>query len=193
MTTVACEIFRRELEEVAPELAREATWVSPGLHVDLNRLHGALTEALAGADGVRCLFGACHPDLDELLAGCGGCRLPGKDCIAAFLDDGQRRALEDRKAFVMSPGWLRHWREIFQEALGWDEVDARQSFGLYDTIALLDFGLEPLDDMELLEFFEYTQTPIEVVPATLERFRRVLGEILDGPGELPGGPGRPDR
>jgi hypothetical protein len=179
--TVACEIFRREVEAVAPDLAREAAWLSPGLHVDLGRLHAALETELSGTHRPRCLFGACHPDLDALLAGCGGCRLPGKDCIAAFLDDGERRALEDRKAFVMSPGWLRFWREIFREAQGWDEVDARQNFGLYDTIALLDFGLEPLDEMELLELFEYTRTPIEVVPASLERFRRVLGGVLDNP------------
>ena len=34
----------------------------------------------------------------------------------ARLSDEERRELEDRKAFVMSPGWLHFWREIFQEA-----------------------------------------------------------------------------
>lgn len=180
MKIVACEIFRREVEEVAPDAVRNAVWIAPGLHGDLDRLKAALEAELAGAQRPLCLFGACHPDLDLLLAGCGGCRLPGKDCIAAFLDEDERRALEDRKAFVMSRGWLRHWRGIFREALGWDEVDARTNFGLYESIALLDFGLEPLDEMELLEFFEYTGTPIEVIPATLDRFRRVLGELLNG-------------
>lgn len=177
MKTVACEIFRQELEAVAPHLAGQATWVPAGLHVNLPRLKEALEEALGGADEAVCLFGACHPDLDDLAAAHQGVRLPGKDCIAAFLGDAERRELEGRKAFVMSPGWLRLWREIFQKGLGWDEVDARQNFGFYDSIILLDFGLEPLDELEILAFFEYTQLPIEVIPASLDHFRSVLNEV----------------
>jgi hypothetical protein len=124
------------------------------------------------------LYGACHPDIDALVASSGGRRLPGKDCVAAFLTDEERRELEGRKAFVMTPGWLRLWRDIFREGLGWDDVDARQSFGFYDVVVLLDFGLEPLDDMEILEFFEYTQTPVEVVSTSLERFRSVVEDVI---------------
>ena len=68
----------------------------------------------------------------------------------------------------------------FREGLGWDEVDARQNFGFYEVIVLLDFGLEPIDDLEVLECFEYTQKPVEVVPARLDRFRSVLQEVVTG-------------
>lgn len=180
MKTVACSILRRELEEVAPELAGQATWLPAGLHVNLDRLKEALDGALEGAEETAILYGACHPDMDDLVAAHRGCRLPGKDCIAAFLGDEERRELEGRKAFVMTPGWLRYWREIFQEGQGWDEVDARQSFGFYDVIVLLDFGLEPIDDMAVLEFFEYTQKPVEVVPARLNRFRDLLRDLVRG-------------
>lgn len=178
MKTVACAILRRELEEVAPQLAREVTWLPAGLHVNLDRLKEALEGALEGSGGTMLLYGACHPDMDDLVAAHRGCRLPGNDCIAAFLRDDERRELEGRKAFVMTPGWLRHWKEIFQEGQGWDEVDARQSFGFYDVIVLLDFGLEPIDDMAVLEFFEYTQTPIEVMPSRLDRFRTLLQDAV---------------
>lgn len=161
-----------------PELARQATWLPAGLHVDLGRLEEALGEALEGAHEPICLYGACHPDMDDLVAAHSGCRLPGKDCVAAFLGEEERRKLEDRRAFVMTPGWLRCWREIFRQGLGWDDADARQGFGFYDAIVLLDFGLEPIDDFEVLEFFEYTQKPVEVVPASLDRFRSVLEEIM---------------
>ena len=60
----------------------------------------------------------------------------------------------------MTPGWLRNWGEIFREGLGWDEVDARQNFGLYDVVVLLDFGLEPIDDLAVLEFFDCVSTPL---------------------------------
>ena len=178
MKIAACEILRSEVEAVAPEVAAAATWLPAGLHVNLNQLGEALEAALTDTDRAICLYGACHPDIDALVAPSGGCRLPGKDCIAAFLSDEERRELEGRKAFVMTPGWLRHWRQIFQEGQGWDEVDARQNFGFYEVVVLLDFGLEPIDDLAVLEFFEYTQTPVEVVPANLERFREVLREVV---------------
>lgn len=178
MKTVACSILRRELEAVAPELADRATWLAAGLHVNLDRLKGALESALEGDEETAILYGACHPDMDALATAHRGCRLPGKDCIAAFLGEDERRELEARKAFVMTPGWLRCWREIFQEGLGWDEVDARQNFSFYDTIVLLDFGLESIDDMDVLEFFEYTQKPVEVIPASLDRFRGVLRNVV---------------
>jgi hypothetical protein len=88
------------------------------------------------------------------------------------------RCLLVPKAFVMTPGWLRHWREIFQEGLRWDDVDARQNFGFYEAIVILDFGLEPIEDMAVLEFFKYTQTPVEVIPCSLDRFRERLHELF---------------
>ena len=59
----------------------------------------------------------------------------------------------------MSPGWLREWRSIFVDGMGWDEIDGRINFGLYDVVVVLDFGLEPIDDIAVLEFFDFTQTP----------------------------------
>ena len=178
MKVVACEILRSEVESVAPEVASRTTWLPAGLHVNLDRLGEALGDALTGADRAVCLYGACHPDIDAWVAPSGGGRLPGKDCVAAFLTDDERRELEGRKAFVMTPGWLRHWREIFCQGMGWEDIDARQSFGFYDLVILLDFGLEPIDDLAVLEFFDYTQTPVEIVPASLDRFHRILREVI---------------
>ena len=98
--------------------------------------------------------------------------------MAAFLDDRQRLDFEGRRAFVMTPGWLRHWREIFQEALGWDTIDARQNFRLYDSVVLPDVGVEAMDNLAVPEFFEFTQTPVEVVPADLGRFRSQITRLL---------------
>jgi hypothetical protein len=188
MRIVACEILRKEFESVAPQVAGQATWLPAGLHVNLDRLGEALEGALPGTGAVACLYGACHPDIDTMVASASGCRLPGKDCIAAFLTAEDRRQLEGRKAFVITPGWLRHWREIFRDGQGWDEIDARQNFGFYDVVILLDFGVEPIDDMSILEFFDYTQTPVEVVPASLEHFQGLLRELLgDDTEEHPNG------
>jgi len=177
MNIVGCGIFRREVEHLRPNLSPEVRWLSPGLYTDLERLGQELAGGERLPDSAFLFGAACHPDLPALAASRGGASLPGKDCIAAFLSEEERRTLEARKAFVITPGWLRHWREIFQEGLHWDEVDARQNFGFYDSIVLLDFGLEPIDDLQVLEFFEYTQKPIEVVPASLDRFRDQIDDL----------------
>lgn len=179
MDLVCCGVFRTEVEAVLGDRAGTPVWLSPGLHVESSRLEAGLRDALRGRMAVACLYGAqCHPDLARLVQGLGE-HLPGKDCISAFLGDEERRLLESKKAFVMTPGWLRHWREIFVEGLRWDEVDARQNFGFYESIALLDFGLEPIDDLAILEFFEYTGKPIDIVPATLDHFRAQVERLLE--------------
>jgi hypothetical protein len=175
---VSCSIFRAELEHVLGA-SLQATWLAAGLHVSDERLGEALDEALGSADGVACLYGACHPDLDARLAERGGRRLDARNCIEAFLSPEERAKLGER-AFIISPGWLREWRSIFVEGLGWDEIDGRINFGMYEVIVLLDFGLEPIDDLDVLEFFDFTQTEIETLPATLDYFRARVAETLDG-------------
>jgi len=173
---VACSIFRSELEHV---LGADLTvaWLPAGLHVSEERLGQALDEALGTEHGVACFYGACHPDLDARLAERGGRRLNAKNCIAAFLSPAEQAKLGER-TFIMSPGWLKAWRSIFVEGLGWDEIDARLNFGAYDRVVILDFGLEPIDDLDVLEFFDYTETEVEIVPATLNYFRARVAEIL---------------
>jgi len=173
---VACTIFRSELEHLLGS-DLDATWLPAGLHVSERRLGQALDEALGVDDEVACFYGACHPDLDARLAECGGKRLDAKNCIAAFLSPAQQAELGER-VFIMSPGWLRDWRSIFVEGLGWDETDARVNFGAYDRIAVLDFGLEPIDDLAVLELFDYTETEVEIVPASLDHFRARVAETL---------------
>jgi hypothetical protein len=173
---VACTIFRSELEHLMGE-DLEAAWLPAGLHVSEDRLGQALDEVLGSDDGVACFYGACHPDLDARLAELGGKRLDAGNCIAAFLSPEQQKELGER-VFIMSPGWLKEWRSIFVEGLGWDETDARINFGVYERVVVLDFDLEPIDDLAVLEFFDYTQTEVEIVPASLDYFRARVAEIL---------------
>lgn len=176
MKVIGCSIFRKEIEHLrGSDFA--AVWLPAGLHVSDERLAAALGEALAPEEEVACFYCACHPDMDLFLAGHGGLRLQAKNCIEAFLDPVERARLGER-VFVMTPGWLREWHSIFIEGLGWDEIDGRINFGGYDSIAVLDFGLELIDDLAVLEFYDYTQTPVEIVPASLTWFQARVEELL---------------
>jgi hypothetical protein len=176
MKLVGCSVFRREFEHVLGEEV-EVDWLPSKLDVTPGKLDEALAAALAEAPGAACLYGACSPDIDALLAERGGRRLPVKNCVEAFLSREERAAFGDR-AFIMTATLLKEWRSVYMDAMGWDEIDGRINFGMYDVIVLLDFGLEPIDDIDVLEFFDFTQTPIDIVPATLDRFRDLVRELL---------------
>ena len=177
-SVVACTIFRAELEHILG-VDLEAAWLPAGLHVSEERLGQALDEALGADEDVACFYGACHPDIDAKLAALGGRRVSAKNCVGAFLSPTEQAELGER-VFIMSPGWLKAWRAIFVEGLGWDEIDGRINFGAYDRVVVLDFGLEPIDDLDVLEFFDYTQTEVEILPATLDYFRERVAETLEG-------------
>jgi hypothetical protein len=174
---VGCSVFKTEIDHI---LGADAgvEWLPAGLHVSEGRLAEAVAAALEGTDGGACIYGACFPDIDQLLADHGAQRLsPARNCVEAFLSKEERVAFGDR-AYILSPGYLREWRSIFIDGHGWDEIDGRINFGMYDTIVLLDFGLEPIDDLDVLEFFDFTQTPVEVVPASLAYFEERVTQLL---------------
>jgi hypothetical protein len=82
------------------------------------------------------------------------------------------------RAFIVTPGHLRAWRSIYVDGMGWDEIDGCINFGMYDVVALLDFGLGVIDDIDVLEFFDFAQTPVDVVPADLDGFKERVAELL---------------
>jgi hypothetical protein len=174
---IGCSVFRAEFEHVLGQDA-DVEWLPSRLDVLPGRLDEALGAALdASPPGAACLYGACSPDIDVLLGEHGGRRLPVRNCVEVFLSPEERAAFGDR-AFIITTTLLNDWRSVYMEALGWDEIDGRISFGRYDVIVLLDFGLEPIDDIAVLEFFDFTQTPIDIVPASLDRFRDLVRELM---------------
>jgi hypothetical protein len=78
---------------------------------------------------------------------------------------------------IMTPGWVRAWPNIMA-ALGWDAVDVRINLGRYSRILLLEPGINPLNDEEILSFFDLTQVPIDIEPLELDHFEQTLTKLL---------------
>ncbi|MGA7874061.1 MAG: DUF1638 domain-containing protein [Desulfoferrobacter sp.] len=182
ISLVACKIFEKELiTTLPPDEDVEVVWIDAALHADLPKLEKELAGALS-ADrlsdrDVRILFGSgCHPDMCQLARRFGAGLAPVKNCIEAFC--GLRtKELEANRTMVMTPGWIRAWPDIMK-ALGWDEVDARINLGIYDRILLLDPGVDPLSEDEILAFFDMTQVPVEMEVLDLSHFKATLEKIL---------------
>ncbi len=186
ITLIACRIFDEELNAVLAsvlhEMDVEVMWLDAALHCDLRRLEDALLAAFAAAkkhgSEVRLLFGqACHPQLHQLAKEHDVRVLPAKNCIEAFLGD-KLPELEANHTIVMTPAWIRTLPSSSQNFMGWDAVDMRINLGRYQKILVVDPGLHPLSDEEVLEFFDLVQVPLEVVPLDLDHFRQKLISLL---------------
>lgn len=181
---ISCGILRDEVEAALREegLRVPVFYLAPAPCINPEALEKQLTKALERAMEVAqeaiVLIGLCHPDIDRIIARFPARRLPVNDCFDAIL--GYRRKELDREArtFYTSPSWLRHWRRALVGRLGWDTVDAHQNFGLYERIVLLDAGMQSLMDEEVLEFFDFTGVPIEIVRVDLTPLRKLLRESL---------------
>lgn len=181
---IACKIFKNELTAVLPEKYKDIDiiWLDPGLHYDLGKIEVAIKNELKqakteGADA-RVLFGnACHPDMCSIVEENDGKILGSKNCLHAFCGE-KLRELEQDRTTVVTPGWIRYFSDMM-EAAGWDEVDIRMNLGRYDRILLMDTGVNPISDEELLEYFEVIQIPVEIEQTDLEHFKEKLAEVLE--------------
>lgn len=156
-------------------------WLEAALHASPARLEEALRAVLSeskaqGAD-VRMLFGSgCHPDVCDMAREHGSSLSPVKNCIEAFCGE-RTKDLEANRTMIMTPGWVRAWPSIMS-TLGWNEVDVRMNLGRYDKILLLEPGIDPLTEEEILSFFDLTQVPLDVQPLDLSHFKTILAQAL---------------
>ena len=179
---IACKVFYDEMQQcLPPDADTEIVWIDAALHADLDRLEqelkSALSTARASETEVRILLGAgCHPDMLKLAREYGAGVSSVKNCIEAFLGPKQQE-LEKDGTMIMTPGWIRAWPGIMA-ALGWDAVDVRINLGRYNRILLLEPGINPLTDEDILAFFDLTQIPIELESLELQHFQQVLADLL---------------
>ncbi|MHB1126088.1 MAG: DUF1638 domain-containing protein [Bacillota bacterium] len=185
---LCCGIIRKEINAILPALTREygkidITYIDPALHVNLDKLSAALSQKLAEmkqtSGKLTLVYGSkCHPDMEQLSSNWDAKILEPPDCIGLLVGS-QRNSLDrECRTFYLSPGWLENWERIFKTGLGWDTVDARQNLGFYDRILLLDTGVTPLCDEKILEFYDYCQVPVDIIPVELDYLKQCLFNTL---------------
>ncbi|RQW78530.1 MAG: DUF1638 domain-containing protein [Methanothrix sp.] len=179
---IACGIFQKEIEALCGELGFpfEVHYLASGLHVDFDDIKAALTAELeacknGGYEGIIVAYGQCHPRIDDLLKPYHAALICCQNCIDAFIT---RKAVEKKANeglfFYLSPGWLDAWHDIFAR-LNWDPSEARLQMGSFRGSIYLDTIKDaPEREMELLEFFDFTNLPFEVMPVDLSHFKSLI-------------------
>ncbi len=183
---LCCGILKPELEFILREQnlkVDNVNFLETALHVDFELLAGSLLSSLrriGSKDTVLVIGTQCHPEMERMTAQQGVQIVRARNCIEMLLGPQKMAALDaEAKTFYLSPGWLENWRRIFIQGLQWDTVDARLNFGFYDRLLVLDTGVTPINEEQVLEFFDYTQVPVEVMPVDLTNFRQLLEEVLN--------------
>lgn len=193
---VSCGIFQEEMEYILAQegLTVDIRWQEPGLHHDIDLLQGTLEQAVEGIRGteteaqVSLLYGfRCLPDMKEVAQRLECPVLGTHNCLSALVGNEELKKLEENRTMVASPGWVRKmWLGRVGTTLGWTVDDYRMQFGRYDRILILDPGIAPLSDEEIITCFDLVQVPLEIQPCGLEHFRELLLGMLNqsGPGTL---------
>jgi hypothetical protein len=181
---IACKIFEHELNRVlSPDTDVIIHWIDAALHANPIRMKNELTDAITSAEKERVgdicfLFGnGCHPDILEITESCGAQLPSAKNCIQEIIGPEKTKQLEANRTMVITPGWITAWPGIMA-GLGWDEVDVRINLGRYDRILLLDPGIVPINDEEILAFYDLVQVPVEIEQVDLTYFRHLIEQIL---------------
>jgi hypothetical protein len=179
---IACGIFEKEIEALRRELGfpYEAHYLGAGLHVNFDDLRGALVAELEkcqknGNDGMIVVYGQCHPQIDEIIKPYHASLVACQNCVDAFIT---RKGMENKARnglfFYLSPGWLDAWKEIFRR-LNWGVEEARMQMGSFRGCVYLDTMKDaPAREEELLEFFDFTNLPFEIMPVDLGYFKSLI-------------------
>jgi hypothetical protein len=176
---LACGIFRPELEKILPEIKREldeedikVTFLSPALHIDTNKMEDEIKKnlELTKPQKTLLLYGSmCHTNLSSIIKNYNTVNPHEKNCVELILS-AERKGEIDKSGtiFYLTCGWLRYWREIFQN--GMEAL-------ICDKIVALDSDSDMISDEDMLEFFDYIQVPIEIEKISLDHFKETVLKI----------------
>jgi hypothetical protein len=179
---IACGIFEKELELLRPDLgfSFRAHYLAPGLHVDFDDLRTAIAAKLeecssGGFEGTIVMYGQCHPKMDEILAPHHAALLDCQNCVDAFITrQGMEKKAGEGLYFYLSPGWLDAWKEIFRR-MNWGVEEARLAMGSFKGSVYIDTLKDAQErEKDLLEFFDFTNLPYQVMPVDLCHFKSLI-------------------
>ena len=182
---------------------RRILFTPPGLHALPDKLEEHLLKRLTQAREscpdyrINVAYGKkCYVNTDEPLkrvdsvlqvAGPRIVRVQGDygyDMLAGLEDRQRISGGRQDRILWFTPGWLKHWKVVYQKYFGWDDADANANFpGFYDKIIVLDsLGLAEeymiQHAEEILELFDWTGLEVEFHPITLDRFKGLLVDSL---------------
>lgn len=183
---ITCPIFEKELESVLAELNLTPTisYMHYTIHTNPLIMEEQLQEKITAIQekniNIRFLVGMhCKAirEMTEVVESCQG-RIPqAKNCIEMLIGEELSKNLQENRTSLMTPAWVRMITRSIAEGQ-WSVSEARLNLGWHNKILILDTGVDPLNDEQIMEFFDLTQVEIDILPVDLQHFKTVLQELL---------------
>jgi len=186
ISLITCPIFRDELESVLNELdlSPHIDYMHYTIHNNPHTMEEQLQEgidrAIKNGDRVRFLVGKhCKGkrNIVDVVEDCGGKIPHARNCIDMLIGDELAKELQKNRTSLMTPAWIRMINQSIQDGQ-WSVTDARLNLGWYNRIIILDTGVDPLTDEQIMEFYDLTQVEIEILPVELTYFKKLLWKLL---------------
>jgi len=202
MAIVSCGTLRMELTRLQEEGFLDTEHIfftTPGLHEDIHELERQLVERIQKAkevvSKVIVVYGGkfCYVNVDEPLRrmqtiieeqGPGVFRIDATHCMDMIADEAERDRVAQElaggeKVWWMTPGWVRFRKLVFK---GWDKGLANENFPRHTGGAIVLDAIGYMDEYmaeqpeDFLDYCDWMGIPMQVYPATLDRFKSLLLE-----------------
>lgn len=183
---ISCPIFAKELDVVLSEISNtpDVHLMDYSIHIRAESMQKELSEAIKTAQekgaAITLLVGQdcqAQQPINHIANSCCGVVPQELNCIEMLLGQEKAKELQANRTSVMTPAWFEMIKSSIDQGL-WTVEDARINLGWYDQILLLDTGVEALDEVMIMEFFELIQVPIDILPITLDHFSKVVLQLL---------------
>ena len=108
-------------------------------------------------------------------------RINASKCVDMLASAAERDQIsQGEKVYWLTPGWLKHWDFIFKD---WDTGLANETFPQHDKALVLDATgyvdqLMEQSPEKFLRISDWMKLPIESVPVTLDRLKRLLAATV---------------
>lgn len=119
---IGCGVLEKELRFLIHKnrLVLESEFLTPALHVDFGALKSGLTEALAKRQGQKRLvcYGACHPQMDQMLSEARAIRIDGQNCLSMLLGEERYQEELSKGTYFLLEAWAKDWDRLIAKTLG---------------------------------------------------------------------------
>ena len=180
---IACPIFKDELDmSVSANSDVSIYLMDHGIHNNAKRMIQELEKGVSVTDrcDISLLVGCeCYCDISiSQYAKRIHAKYPmEKNCIEIILGPEKTEKLQKDRTTIHTRGWMRMInRAVQDEPLNADSI--RTEIGYFDRIHLLDYGIDPITDEEILSYYDLVQVPIEIKQVDLGYFQKVLKRLL---------------
>ncbi len=183
---IACPIFEDELNAVLSEHSSLAVHkMDYRIHNNPDRLEKELIQGISEARSlnakIRFLVGNgcdCDHHIDDIAKACNAKHPLEKNCIEILIGADNAKDLQQNRTMLITPAWMRMMHKAIKNEL-LNEDDARITIGWFDRILLLDPGVTPYTDQEILEFYDLVQVPVEIKEINLGHFQATVNRLLE--------------